>query len=73
MPYPCFSYSPHVPPGIRDRNAAQRAARDLRNMPETAGCFSYAADVLPGVRDRDAVQRAARGLRRMPVGPCFRY
>ena len=26
----CFSYSPDVPPGIRDRDAVQRAARDLR-------------------------------------------
>ncbi len=75
MPQICFSYSPDVPPGIRDRDAAQRAARNLRRMPmpgNPSGCFSYPADVLPGIKDRDAAQRAARDLRRMP-GSCFRY
>ncbi len=71
MPEICFSYSPDVPSGIRDRTAAQRAARDLRRMPTI--CFSYSPDASLEIRDRTAVQRAACDLRRMPTGPCFRY
>lgn len=37
----CFSYPADEPLGIRDRNAAQRAASDLRKMGEASGCFSY--------------------------------
>jgi hypothetical protein len=42
MPVPCFSYSADVPPGIRDRNAAQGTLRSLARTPGVVGpCFSY--------------------------------
>jgi len=70
----CFSYLADVPLGIRNRNAAQRALRDLRRMPDAGCCFSYSADVPLGIRDRNAAQRALRDLRRMPEGSgCFSY
>lgn len=71
----CFSYSLDVPPGIRDRNAAQWAARDLRRMPTGSGFFSYPEDEPPGIRDRDAVQGSARDLSGTPgeTSGCFSY
>jgi hypothetical protein len=45
----CFSYSDGVPLGVRNRDAAQRALRDLPGMPAGA-CFSYSARVPLSVR-----------------------
>jgi hypothetical protein len=46
----CFSYSAEVPPGARNRDAAQRVLRDLPRMPRP--CFSYSADMSLGDRPR---------------------
>ncbi len=83
MPSICFSYPADVPPGTRNRNAAQAALRDLRKMPYPCfsypadvprsmpyACFSYSVDAPLGVRNRDAAQPS--GLRRMPA-TCFKY
>jgi hypothetical protein len=40
MPLPCFSYPSDVPPGTRDRNAAQPVLPGLRRMPGST-CFRY--------------------------------
>jgi hypothetical protein len=39
----CFSYSTGLPLGVRNRNAAPRAVRDLRSKSRgwPSGCFSY--------------------------------
>lgn len=78
MPYICFSFPADVPPGTRNRNAAQAASRDLRKMPLPCLsypflCFSYPSDVLPGTRNRDTAKLAPPGLRRMGTSTCFRY
>ena len=65
-----------VPPGVRNRNAAQRALRDGPRTPGEVGpCFSYSADMPPGVRNRNAAQGTLRSLPSTPgvVGPCFSY
>jgi len=52
MPHSCFSYSADAPLDLRNRNAAQRAMRDIPRMPTTSHCFSYSARVQPGNRPR---------------------
>ena len=71
MPNACFSYPADVPPGTRNRNAAQAALRDLRKMPYP--CFSYPSDVPPGGRTRSAAQPTPPGLRGMVTSCCFSY
>lgn len=45
----CFSYSSGVPLGVRNRDAAQRALRDLPRMPAGV-CFSYSSGMPLGNR-----------------------
>jgi hypothetical protein len=78
MPNSCFSYPADLPPGTRNRNAAQATLRDdVRRMPYPcfsypSMCFSYPTDVPLSAKNRDPARAAPPGLRRMPM-MCFSY
>ena len=56
----CFSYPADVPPGTRNRGAAQRAVPGLRRMPST--CFSYSVSAPVGIGNRGAAQPDGSGV-----------
>jgi hypothetical protein len=75
MPFPCFSYTADMPPGIRNPRTMPHAcfsylAEVPRSMPFS--CFSYPAHAPLDGRNRNAAQPTLPDLRKMPA-ICFRY